>query len=146
MRILGLDLGQVRIGVALSDPSGTIAQALEVIPHHGFRQVLGRIRELIAQHDVDRIVVGLPLRLDGHEGEGAAAVRAFVAKLQRAVPVPVEFADERLSTAEAEKTMIEAGARRVQRRSVRDAVAAALILQTHLDKVNAQGSSEVTCD
>jgi len=134
VRILGLDFGPVRIGAALSDPSATIAQALEVIPHRGSRQVLGRIRELIAEHDVDRIVVGLPLRLDGREGKEAAAVRAFVAKLQRALSMPVEFADERLSTAEAEKTMIEAGARREQRRGARDAVAAALILQTYLDR------------
>ena len=138
MRVLGLDWGQVRIGVALSDPSGTIAQALEVIPHRGFRQVLGRVQELIAEHDVDRIVVGLPMRLDGGEGKEAAAVREFVAKLHIAVPVPVDVADERLSTAEAEKTMIEAGARRSQRRGARDAVAAALILQTYLDR---QGGS-----
>lgn len=138
MRVLGLDWGQVRIGVALSDPSGTIAQALEVIPRRGFAQVLGRVQELIAEHDVDRIVVGLPMRLDGGEGKEAAAVREFVAKLQIAVPVPVDVADERLSTAEAEKTMIEAGARRSQRRTARDAVAAALILQTYLDR---QGGS-----
>jgi putative Holliday junction resolvase len=134
VRALGLDFGHVRIGVALSDPTSTIAQPLEVIPHRGFTQVLARIQELITEHDVDRIVVGLPLRLDGREREEAAKVRAFVSKLQDAVPVVVELADERLSTAEAEKVMIEADARRSRRRQARDAVAAALILQTYLDR------------
>jgi putative Holliday junction resolvase len=134
VRALGLDFGHVRIGVALSDPTRTIAQPLEVIPHRGFTQVLARIQELITEHDVDRIVVGLPLRLDGREREEAAKVRAFVGKLQDAVPVVVELADERLSTAEAEKVMIEADVRRSRRRQARDAVAAALILQTYLDR------------
>jgi putative Holliday junction resolvase len=134
VRALGLDFGHVRIGVALSDPTGTIAQALEVIPHRGFRQVLGRIEELIKEHNVDRIVVGLPLGLDGKERKEAAIVRTFAAKLQSAVSVPVELADERLSTVEAEKIMIEADTRRAQRRETRDAVAAALILQTYLDR------------
>lgn len=134
MRALGLDFGHVRIGVALSDPTGTIAQALEVIPHRGFRQVLGRIEELIKEYNVDRIVVGLPLGLDGKERKETAIVRTFVAKLQSAVSVPVELADERLSTVEAEKIMIEADIRRAQRRETRDSVAAALVLQTYLDR------------
>lgn len=134
MRALGLDFGHVRIGVALSDPTGTIAQALEVIPHRGFRQVLGRIEELIKEHNVDRIVVGLPLGLDGKERKETTVVRTFAAKLQSAVSVPIELADERLSTVEAEKIMIEADTRRAQRRETRDAVAAALILQTYLDR------------
>lgn len=134
MRALGLDFGRVRIGVAVSDPTGTIAQALEVIPHRGFAAVRRRIEELITKYEVDRIVVGLPLALDGGEREGAATVRAFVAKLQAAVSVPVELADERLSTAQAERIMIELGAPRARRRKTRDAVAAALILQTYLDR------------
>lgn len=139
MRALGLDFGRVRIGLALSDPTGTIAQALEVIPHRGFVQVLSRIRDLIAEHDVERIVVGLPLRMDTQEREEAATVRAFVSKLQAAVAVPVELVDERLSTAEAEKVMLEADAGRAKRRQTRDAVAAALILQTYLDRGKAEG-------
>lgn len=139
MRVLGLDFGSVRIGVAVSDPTGTIAQPLEVIPHRGFRSVVARIRSLIAAHQVDKIVVGLPRRLDGQEQKEAVAVRVFAARLQAAVSVPVEFADERLSTAEAERAMIEADASRAQRRSARDAVAAALILQTYLDRTRDEG-------
>ena len=139
MRVLGLDYGRVRIGVALSDPTGTIAQALEVIPHHGFAQVSARIRELVSAHQVDRIVVGLPRRLDGRERDEAAAVRSFARKLQSSVSMPVEFADERLSTVEAERVLISADARRARRRRVRDAVAAALILQTYLDRHRGKG-------
>lgn len=142
MRILGLDIGHRRIGVALSDPTGTIAQALEVVPNRGFRQVAARIRQLVAEHQIDRIVVGLPLRLDGREGEEARSARAFAAKLQSAVAVAVDLADERLSTAEAERTMLEADASRQTRRRQRDAVAAALILQTHLDRIRNEGRNE----
>ncbi len=134
MRVLGLDYGRVRVGVALSDPTGTIAQVLEVIPHRGFAQVSARIRELVSAHQVDRIVLGLPRSLDGRERDEAAAVRSFARKLQSVLSMPVEFADERLSTAAAERALVSANERRARRRRVRDAVAAALILQTYLDR------------
>lgn len=139
MRVLGLDYGRVRVGVALSDPTGTIAQALEVIPHRGFARVSARIRELVSAHQVDRIVLGLPRSLDGRERDEAAAVRSFARKLQSALSMPVELADERLSTAEAERALIAADASRSRRRRVRDAVAAALILQTFLDRQRGPG-------
>jgi putative pre-16S rRNA nuclease len=82
----------------------------------------------------DRIVVGLPLRMDGTEGPAAAAARKFVQRLQAVVSVPVEVQDERLSTAEAERSLIAADMRRRRRRAVRDAVAAAIMLQTYLDR------------
>lgn len=133
MRVLGLDLGTRRIGAALSDPTGTIASALDVIPADGRARVFARIAELVKTHDVTRIIVGLPTRLDGTEGAEARRARQFAAALQQEIGVPVELLDERLSTAEAERAMLEADASRARRRERRDAVAAALILQRYLD-------------
>lgn len=132
-RILALDLGTRRIGVALSDPTGTIASALEVMPAEGRARTMARVGELVQTHGVARILVGLPIRLDGTEGAEARSARQFAAALQQEIGVPVELLDERLSTAEAERTMIEADASRARRRERRDAVAAALLLQRYLD-------------
>lgn len=134
MRILALDVGSARIGVAVSDPSGTIAQAVAVIPRRGWRRVRADIEAQVAACGAERIVVGLPLRLDGTEGASAVEARAFAEKLQASLGVPVELQDERLSTAAAERAMIHGGARRARRRVTRDAVAAALFLQTYLDR------------
>ena len=132
-RILGLDLGRRRIGVALSDPAGLLASPLGTIevrgPDEGLDQVCARIEE----HDVVRVVVGLPLLLDGGEGEEARRVRGWVERLHRRVAVPVDLWDERLSSAAAERALLESGMRRERRRRHRDAVAAALILQNYLD-------------
>lgn len=134
MRVLAIDVGEARIGIAVSDPSGTIAQGVEVIPRRSWAQVLARLKSHVETHHVERVVVGLPLRMDGSEGEAAARARAFAARLQAALGVPVELQDERLSTAEAERTMIAGDVRRAERRQRRDAVAAALFLQTYLDR------------
>lgn len=134
MRILALDVGEKRIGVAVSDAGGVIAQAAGVIIRRSWAQVLAEIRTRVAESDAARIVVGLPLRMDGTEGDAAAGVRKFIDLLREAVPVPVEVQDERLSTAEAERAMIAGGVRRTRRRASRDAVAAALFLQTYLDR------------
>lgn len=142
MRVLALDPGARRIGVALSDPGGTIAQSLTVIPRTGWRRVLEEIRDLVARWGVERIVIGLPLRMDGTEGEAAEEARAFAARVAAHVGVPVEMQDERLSTAEAERTMVAQDADRRSRRERRDAVAAALFLQTYLERRRAEGKTE----
>jgi putative holliday junction resolvase len=146
MRLLGIDAGTRRVGVALSDPTGTIAQGLAVVPRRSWEQVLGAIADLARAHQVEGIVVGLPLRLDGGEGEAAAEARRFAARLREVVEVPVVLEDERLSTAEAERRMVEADVRRDDRRARRDAVAAALILQKVLDRRQTQraGGEETT--
>lgn len=131
---MAVDIGQRRIGVALSDIGGAIAQPAVVIEQRGWHHMLAQIRRLVNENEVERVVVGLPLRMDGSEGEAAARARAFAARLQAALAVPVELQDERLSTAEAERTMIAGDARRAERRQHRDAVAAALFLQTYLDR------------
>lgn len=142
-RLLGIDIGTRRIGIALSDPTGTIAQSLTVLPRRSWEQILGAIAGLIREHHVSAVIVGLPVRLDGGEGEAAAGARKFAERLRAAVEVPVMLEDERLSTAEAERVMIEADVGRSARRARRDAVAAALILQRHLDRGRApRGSGE----
>ncbi|HEY6103480.1 MAG TPA: Holliday junction resolvase RuvX [bacterium] len=144
-RLLGIDVGTRRIGVALSDPTGTIAQSLTVLPRRSWEQILGAIAALIREHHVAAIIVGLPVRLDGGEGEAAAGVRKFAERLRATAEVPVMLEDERLSTAEAERVMIEADVRRAARRARRDAVAAALILQRYLDRGRApRGNGEET--
>jgi putative holliday junction resolvase len=132
LRVLGLDVGSVRIGVALSDPLGITAQPLEVIERKRV-DPFGRIASLVAEHEVTSIVVGWPLRLDGTEGPAVESVRQFVDELGSKVSVPIERWDERLSTAEAERIMLQGGARRVQRKAGIDKLAAALILQSYLD-------------
>ncbi len=131
-RLLGIDVGTVRIGVALSDPLGLTAQPLEVILRKKTEPV-ARVSAFVAEHEVERIVVGYPLQLDGQPGLAARSVDAFIADLEKAVSVPVERWDERLTTAAAERSMIEGGARRERRRESIDKIAAALLLQSYLD-------------
>lgn len=132
IRILALDVGTVRVGVAVSDPLGMTAQPLEVI-HRRKTDLNGRILELIAEYEVQQIVVGRPLQLDGQAGLAVAGVDEVVRNLAERTDVPIEMWDERLSTAQAERVMIDGGARRQARRQKIDKVAAALILQSYLD-------------
>jgi putative Holliday junction resolvase len=134
MRTLALDLGEKRIGVAVSDDGGALALPEGVIARHSWQQIIAEIRTRVDALQVKRIVIGLPLRMDGTEGPAAVAVRRFVQRLQTVVSVPIEVQDERLSTAEAERALIAGDVRRRRRRAVRDAVAAAIVLQTYLDR------------
>jgi putative holliday junction resolvase len=132
-RILGLDLGTRRIGVALSDPSETIAAPLETLTVTGRRAALQHIAALCRRHGVARVVVGWPRNMDGSRGPAAQEAEVFAARLRAALDVPVDLWDERLSTAAAERMLIETGTRRDNRRGARDRVAAALVLQAYLD-------------
>ncbi len=134
MRALGLDLGARRIGVAVSDSSGTIATPLTVIerarrPADDHR----RIAALVAAEEAEVVVVGLPLSLDGSEGRAATAARSEAGALATVVPVPVETYDERLTTVSAERSLMAARMRAEARRRVVDKVAAAVMLQSWLD-------------
>lgn len=131
-RILALDVGTVRIGVALSDPLGLTGQPLEVIQRKQCNPI-ARISELVETHEVTRVVVGHPLDLEGRTGPMAEAVESFVRDLKATISAPTELWDERLSTAGAERAMIAGGVRRKKRRQNIDKVAAALILQSYLD-------------
>ncbi len=132
-RILGLDLGTRRIGVALSDPTRTVAVPLATVPHASSRRDLDRVAELCSAHAVARIVVGWPRNMDGSIGVAARRAEKFAQILRRALDVPVDLWDERLSTAAAERALLQANLRRDRRRDLRDRVAAAVILQAYLD-------------
>jgi putative Holliday junction resolvase len=129
---MALDVGKVRIGVAMSCPMGMIAQPLEVVDRRR-TDGLARVVEIVAGYTVQVIVVGRPLTLAGAEGLAVEATEAFVGALRQRVDLPVHWWDERLTTAAAERAMIGGGARRQKRREQIDKVAAALILQAYLD-------------
>ena len=133
MRILALDHGSKRIGVAVSDETRTIAQPLEFIPAEPFADFLARLRQLIREKEVELILVGLPRNMDGSYGPAAEKVRTFVAALKDAVVVPVKTLDERLTSAQANRVLIQGGARRDKRKQKVDQTAAAILLQSYLD-------------
>lgn len=133
MRVLALDVGDERIGVAISDPSRVLARPLEIIPRVAGPASYLRLKEIIAAEGVGEIVVGLPLLLDGGEGKQVASTRAYVRGLRRHVSLPIRYWDERLTTAEARERVAEGGSRRRRRGEPIDDVAAAVILQDYLD-------------
>ena len=128
-----MDPGSKRVGLAVSDPSGTIAQGLSTEPAEPAATLPSRLAEIARAQDAGRIVVGLPLRLDGRHGPEAKAAQGLANRLRKASGLPVELVDERLTTAEAEKSLIAGGMRREKRRLNVDRVAATLLLQGHLD-------------
>ncbi|HEX77859.1 MAG TPA: Holliday junction resolvase RuvX [Dehalococcoidia bacterium] len=135
---MGLDVGERRIGVALSDPGGILASPLAVIDAHE-AAAFEAIQALAAQHQVERLVVGMPRSLGGGLGPQAQAIQAFKEKLQARLSLPVDTWDERFSTVAAERILAEAGTKARKRKGLRDAVAAALVLQGYLDGMRASG-------
>lgn len=133
MRILAVDPGSRRVGLALSDPTATIAQALATVPAEPAESLPSRIAEIAARHDVERLIVGLPLRLDGTHGPEAKLATRLAAAIRRESGLPVELVDERMTTAAAERALISGGVKREQRRQGVDRVAATMLLQGHLD-------------
>ncbi|HSS60031.1 MAG TPA: Holliday junction resolvase RuvX [Candidatus Limnocylindrales bacterium] len=133
MRVLAVDPGSKRVGLALSDPTGTIAQPLGTVEAEPPDTLPARLAEVAKENDARRIVVGLPRRLDGSYGPEAKAARQLADGIRKASGLPVELVDERLTTAAAERSMIAQGVRRAKRRATIDSVAAALLLQSHLD-------------
>jgi putative Holliday junction resolvase len=132
MRIIALDYGARRVGVAVSDPLGLIAQPLATLNHD---RLVPELKELLKQYDrIDEIVVGLPKKLSGELGPAAEKVLALVAELKIHFPCPISTYDERLTTVEAERTLIAAGLSREKRKKVIDRLAAAEILQDFLDR------------
>ena len=138
-RILGIDYGERRIGLALSDPLGMIAQALPTLMRRrGKRPPVAELERLVAEREVDAIVVGLPLDEHGEESEWTTEVRQFGEKLGARTSLPVHFVDERMTSARAERVIRESGLSRTKREEKDrvDATAAVLILQAHLDSVS----------
>jgi putative Holliday junction resolvase len=137
VRILAVDPGSKRVGLAVSDPTGTIAQALSTVPAEPAATLASRLADIAKAQDAQRIVVGLPLRLNGTHGPEAAAAQRLAHALRQAARLPVEMVDERLTTAAAERSLIAGGVRREKRRLSVDRVAATLLLQGYLDSKRA---------
>ena len=136
MRILALDHGTKRIGVAISDETRTIALPLEYIPAEPFAGFLDRLKEILREKEVELILVGLPRNMDGSYGPAAQKVREFVGALKEAVATPIQTWDERLTTAQAQRFLIEGGVRREKRKEKVDKTAAAILLQSYLDSLS----------
>lgn len=137
MRILSVDYGLARIGLALSDPTGFLAQGLSVLKRKSDEIAVGQIADLVREREVERVVVGLPLNMNGSTGERALQCQAFAELLRNQVGVEVVMYDERLTTVAAERILIEADMRRKNRKQVIDAVAATILLQSYLDSLQA---------
>ena len=133
MRIMALDVGEVTLGVAMSDELGITAQPITTLERRGIKHDLRAIVELISKHEVGTIVVGLPLRLSGMVGSSATAAMDFAERVRTRVNLPVITWDERYSTMQAERVLLEADVSRRKRREVINHVAAAIILQSYLD-------------
>lgn len=138
MRIMGLDYGSKTVGVAMSDPLGITAQAVETIwrkDENKLRKTCARIEELISEYEVERIVLGLPKHMNNDLGERAQKALAFGEMVKRRTGLEVVMWDERLTTVEAERTLIENNVRRENRKQYIDKIAAVLILQGYLDSI-----------
>ena len=135
MRILALDHGTRRIGVAVSDETQTIAQPLEYIPAEPFADFLVRLKKILAEKEVDLVLIGLPRNMDGSYGPAAHKVETFVSVLRNAIAVPLKTWDERLTSAMANRILIQANVRRDKRKEKVDKMAAAILLQSYLDVI-----------
>jgi putative Holliday junction resolvase len=133
MRILSLDHGSKRIGVAVSDETKTIAQPLEYIPAEPFADFLARLKQLLVEKEIDLVLIGQPRNMDGSYGPAAQKVETFVGVLKTAITVPIKMWDERLTSTMANRILIQANVRRDKRKEKVDKMAAAILLQSYLD-------------
>jgi putative holliday junction resolvase len=133
MRVLAIDHGSKRMGIAISDELRIIAQPLEFIASEPFDKFLERLKQIIREKEVSLIIVGIPRNMDGSYGPAALKVQEFVAVLKDAVPLPIRSWDERLTTVQANRYLIEADVRRSRRKEKVDKTAAAILLQSFLD-------------
>lgn len=142
-RILGIDLGERRIGLALSDELGFTAQGLDVLPHRDDERSLAALVQLIGMRQADTVVFGLPRNMDGSRGPMAQKVIDFANRLQMKLPqIKVEYWDERLTTSAAQRMLVDADLSRAKRKQVVDKVAAVLILQGYLDSLRNRAETE----
>jgi putative holliday junction resolvase len=136
-RVLGLDIGTVRIGISVSDETGLIARGLATLQRHSWKKDLEAISNLVEEYQVCKVVAGFPLNMDGSHGTMVELVNDFVERLKEVIAVPVELFDERLSSSAAERVLIDGGMQRSRRKKVIDQLAAVVILQNFLDRENA---------
>ena len=135
MRILAIDHGTKRMGIAVSDELKMLAQPLEFIPAEPFTAFLERLKELIREKAVELILVGMPRNMDGSYGPAALKVREFIAVLNDVLAVPIKVWDERLTSVQANRYLIEGNVRRDNRKEKVDQMAAAILLQSYLDAI-----------
>lgn len=133
-RVLGIDFGIKRLGLAISDRSRMVAQGLAVYTRRDLQSDLVHIKVLVAEHEIAQIVLGLPVNMDGSLGSQAQLALEFKKQLEAELQIPIELFDERLTTAEAERVLLSAGVRRRKRRDLNDQLSAILILQGYLDQ------------
>jgi putative Holliday junction resolvase len=133
-RFLGIDYGTVRIGLALSDPTGTLASPIPFLKNQSPQQVTTALSELIQTHQIEGLVIGLPRNMDGTYGPSAQKVRDFIAQIQKSISLPITPIDERLTTAQASKQLSGIGLNQKQLRKKVDSSSACLILQQYLDR------------
>ena len=133
MRYLAIDYGTRRMGIAVSDELKLIAQPLEYIPSEPASRFFERLQEIIADKTVERILVGMPRNMDGTYGPAAQRVQEFIQALSRIITIPIQAVDERLTTVQANRVLVEGGVRRADRKKKVDQMAAALLLQGYLD-------------
>ena len=132
-RVMGLDLGERRIGIALSDIMGIIANGYESYTRESLNRDLDHIANICKEQNVGLIVIGLPMSMNGTRGEAVDKVEFFVSKLKEKTPIKIDFYDERLTTATAQKLLISADVSRAKRKQVVDKMAATIILQDYLN-------------
>ena len=132
-RLLGVDYGLARVGIALSDPLGITAQPLTTLHRRGDKQICREIAQLVEQREVVEVIVGIPLEMSGDRGPAAELVERFVARLKNYLTVPVTLWDERLTSVTAERDLSEAGVKWRRRKKILDQVAAAIMLQVVLE-------------
>lgn len=135
-RFMGLDYGKERVGVALSDPTGSMATPHTVLQIQPFRKFLGALKALTREHEVEQIVVGIPRNMDGSYGPSSEAAQQFASKLEEALTIPVEKFDERLTTVQASKALRAGGKSAKQQKDIIDSAAAQIILQTYLEHLS----------
>ena len=135
MRILALDHGTKRIGIALSDELKMIATPLEFVPAEPFTDFVKRLKEIIREKEVELILIGMPRNMDGSYGPAALKVQEFIAVLKDLVAIPIKTWDERLTSAQAQRFLIQGGVRRQERKEKVDKMAASILLQSYLDSV-----------
>ncbi len=133
MRVLAIDHGTKRMGLAISDELGVVAQPLEYVMAEPFDKFLARLKEIVREKQVELLLVGMPRNMDGSYGPAALKVQEFIAVLQGVIGIPIKSWDERLTSAQANRLLIQANVRRDKRKEKVDKMAAAILLQSYLD-------------
>lgn len=138
-RYLAIDYGEKRVGLAISDPTLTIAQSLETIVYHSRKNLIAALKDIISQQKVRKIILGLPLTMKGSDSEKTVEVRKFGAELQNQIDIPLVFFDERLTSIQAQQIIRQFGKKPSKHRAKIDQVAARIILQTYMDQKKVSG-------